>query len=234
MTPRMSRALVWLSAGIGLGLLAIAGFVRSGLYNVAADAPHTRPVHALLDAVRTHSIARHAEGIEVPDLDDPAKVVQGAGNYEAMCASCHASPGSGETELSRGLYPAPPDLTQVTVPPAQAFWVIKHGIKASGMPAWGKSMEDEYIWAMVALLQVLPTLDSAHYRALVERSDGHSHGAGAKPHAHPPAGDAEPDPGSAGHAHPPGTPPHHDVPDAGADPGTSTPAHPSHHDATGG
>jgi mono/diheme cytochrome c family protein len=52
-----------------------------------------------------------------------------------------------------GLYPAPPNLTITTVDAAHAFWVIKHGIKASGMPAWGKSMEDAYIWNMAAFLQ---------------------------------------------------------------------------------
>src|SRR3546814_1099025 len=55
----------------------------------------------------------------------------------AMCTGCHLAPGMSETEMSRGLYPAPPDLTKTTVEAAEAFWVIKHGIKASGMPAWG-------------------------------------------------------------------------------------------------
>src|SRR3546814_7692818 len=83
-----------------------------------------------------------------------------------------------------GLYPAPPDLTKTTVEAAEAFWVIKHGIKASGMPAWGKSMDEEYIWNMAAFLQVLPTLDEGEYQAMVARSGGHSHGGGeTKPHA---------------------------------------------------
>src|SRR3546814_12702681 len=77
----------------------------------------------------------------------------------AMCTGCHLAPGMSETEMSRGLYPAPPDLTKTTVEAAEAFWVIKHGIKASGMPAWGKSMDEEYIWNMAAFLRVLPTLD---------------------------------------------------------------------------
>ena len=83
-----------------------------------------------------------------------------------------------DTELSRGLYPAPPNLSKETVDAASAFWIIKHGIKASGMPAWGKSMSDDYIWNMVAFLQRLPKLDDEQYKALVATSGGHDHGGG--------------------------------------------------------
>lgn len=138
--------------------LAVFATIWSGVYDVAADDPHTRPVHALLETVRDRSIDRRAAAIPVPaDLDDAARVTQGAGNYAAMCATCHLAPGSGPTELSAGLSPAPPDLTQVAVEPARAFWVITHGIKASGMPAWGRSMDAAYVWNLVAFLQRLPT-----------------------------------------------------------------------------
>jgi mono/diheme cytochrome c family protein len=157
----------------------VAASVYSGAYNVAADDPHTRPVHALLETARERSIAARARQLQVPaDLSDAERIRQGAGNYEAMCSGCHLSPGTGATELSKGLYPAPPDLTRTAVPVDEAFWVIKHGIKASGMPAWGKSMDDAYIWNMAAFLQQLPKLDKAQYAALVASSGGHSHGGG--------------------------------------------------------
>lgn len=210
-------------AGLG-GALAI----YSGIYSVAADEPHTRPVYALMETVRNRSIAVRAADLQVPaDLDDPERIRQGAGNYAAMCMGCHLAPGMERTEMSRGLYPAPPDLSRVHVPAAEAFWVVKHGIKASGMPAWGMSMEDEYIWNMIAFLQKFPELDQEQYAALVASSDGHSHGGGETDahhhgnHAETPNGkeggvtnghdDAmHPDTGS--HPHPPGTPPHDDGP----------------------
>ena len=96
-----------------------------------------------------------------------------------MCARCHLKPGAEDTEISRGLYPKPPGLARsTTTDPARAFWVIKHGIKATGMPAWGKSMEDSYIWDMVAFLQQLPQMSAEQYRAEVRASGGHSHGGG--------------------------------------------------------
>lgn len=218
-----------------LSLLIIGLFIWSGLYNIGADDTHTRPVYSVLQTLRERSIAARANDLQLPDLADPARIKQGAGNYNAMCTGCHLGPGMTETELSKGLYPAPPDLTQHMVDPREAFWVIKHGIKASGMPAWGKSMDDEYIWNMAAFLQTLPKLNAEQYQALVASSGGHSHGGGETGgHAHA-AGEADdhheegdehgqmesmPNDEARPHAHPPGTPPHQDKvadPHAGMD-----------------
>lgn len=158
----------------------VAGVVYSGVINVAADDPHYSLVHAFLTAARDRSIDVRARGIQVPPLGDAELIRAGAGNYDAMCVGCHLAPGLAATELSQALYPAPPNLTRQGVDgdPAATFWVIKHGIKASGMPAWGKSMGDEHIWSLVAFLQRLPELDEAGYRQLVASSDGHQHGGG--------------------------------------------------------
>jgi mono/diheme cytochrome c family protein len=164
-----------------------------GFYNVAADDAHTRPFYALLENVRDRSITRRAKDIAVPgDLGDRTRIVQGAGNYDAMCAGCHRVPGGGPTELSRGLYPAPLDLTAQPVDAARAYWVIRHGIKASGMPAWGHGMDDVHLWNLVAFVQVLPTMDADTYRELVAASGGHSHGGGETDHHAPRAADPPP------------------------------------------
>ncbi|MCY7355493.1 MAG: cytochrome c, partial [Lysobacter sp.] len=134
----------------GIAGVAIGGFIWSGMYNIGADDMHLRPTSMMLRMMRERSIARHAGAIKVPDLSDAALISQGAGNYNSMCTGCHLAPGMQETELSKGLYPAPPNFSKLDpVNPAHAFWVTKHGIKASGMPAWGRSMDDDYIWGMV-------------------------------------------------------------------------------------
>lgn len=165
-----------------LGLLAALAAIAVlwlGLYNVAADAPHWKATYRVLEVARERSIARRIAGIEVPDLTDPELIRSGAGNYSAMCVTCHLSPDAQETELSIGLYPRPPRWDELgDVDPRTAFWVIKHGIKASGMPAWGKSMEDRYLWGMVAFLQRFKTMTAAQYTAEVRASPGHSHGGG--------------------------------------------------------
>jgi len=214
------KSLIVVAALAGVAGVAVGGFIWSGVYNIGADDMHMRPTSMMLGMMRERSIARHASSIKVPDLSDGDLVRQGAGNYSSMCAGCHLAPGMQDTELSKGLYPAPPNFSKLdAVNPAHAFWVTKHGIKASGMPAWGRSMQDEYIWGMVAFLQQLPKLDKTAYDAVVASSGGHAHGggetmsssAGKLPDAHgdmPMANvlidEAKP------HEHAPGTPAHQD------------------------
>lgn len=184
-----------LIALIAVGLVAV-GFIYSGFYNVAADEPHTGIVSTVLEVVRERSIAARADSASIPDLSDPEQIRSGAGNYDAMCAQCHLAPGMTETELHRGLLPTPPNLAEHRInDPAKAFWVVKHGIKFTGMPAWGESMGDEYIWGLVALINRLPELDASQYQALVATSDGHQHGGsethhetGGKQAGHRPSG----------------------------------------------
>ncbi len=172
-----------------LAMLAMAAFVWSGTYDVGADTPHARLTSSILETLRERSVALRAQGIAVPELRDPARIRRGAGNYDAMCITCHLAPGLAESELSQGLYPTPPKFSKsVDLPPAQAFWTIKHGIKASGMPAWGKSMSDADIWDLVAFLDKLPGLAPEQYKAEVAASSGHSHNAGEMT-GHEPPGD---------------------------------------------
>ena len=188
----MKKYLVSFTVAVGAIIVVVALIIMSGVYNVAADDAHTSVVHSLLETARERSIAVRADSA-VPDLADPQRIRRGAGNYNSMCAQCHLKPGGEETEISRGLYPSPPELAQITkADPARTFWVIKHGIKATGMPAWGRSMEDDYIWDMVAFLQHLPALSAEQYAEEVRASGGHSHGGGETP---------EEESESVGHSH---------------------------------
>ena len=168
--------------------LALAGalVVVSGAYNVAANQPHTDPVYNLLELARNRSISVRAESILVPqDLSDVSRIKRGAGNYDAMCVGCHLKPGLANTELRKGMYPQPPDLTDHEhEDPAESFWIIKHGIKMTGMSAWSAGgVDDETIWDIVALLQAMPDMTADEYTQLVASSEGHSH-AGADDHGH--------------------------------------------------
>ena len=155
----------------GIGIAAAALMVHFGLLSVAADEPHFAPVHRFLETVRTRSIAVRARDISVPNLDDPKLIAQGADHYAAMCAGCHLAPEVENSELRDGLYPRPPDLTKHLHPsPAETFWVIKHGIKMTGMPAWGKTHGDETIWGLVAFVRQLPKMTGEQYREMTARS----------------------------------------------------------------
>ena len=196
---------------VGAFLMLLAGivgaFIYAGAYNVGADAPHWSFVHSTLDTLRERSIARSARGIEVPaDLNSAERIATGAGLYAEMCTGCHLGPGLEKTELSQGLYPPAPELasTGLEYTPAQQFWAIKHGVKLSAMPAWGKTHDDQLIWSMVAFIRQLPKMSPAQYQAAVasapaghdelmggmdHHADEHAEGAEPDGHSESPADD---------------------------------------------
>jgi ketosteroid isomerase-like protein len=187
-----------ITVAVTLGVLAIGAgaFAYSGLYNIGADDHHTKPVFAVLQTLRNRSIHVRSKDLTVPNLDDPQLILKGAGQYAAMCTQCHLKPGVNDSELRVGMYPQPPNLSKVHVDPKDAFWVIKHGIKMSAMPAWGLEGHDDLtIWSMVAFLQKLPDMTPAQYKDMVARAPadhdmdmdaegGHSHGGAADEDAH--------------------------------------------------
>jgi mono/diheme cytochrome c family protein len=171
----MKLITVGLLIALALGVSA-AVFVYSGAFDMAADTPHSALVYAVMETVRDRSIAVRIKGIQVPPLDDPKLVADGAKHYAEMCIVCHLAPDAKESEIREGLYPQPPNLTkQIDASPAEMFWVIKHGIKMSAMPAWGKTHDDGTIWGIVAFLQKLPELTPDQYQALVTRNGEADH-----------------------------------------------------------
>jgi mono/diheme cytochrome c family protein len=154
---------------VAAGAAALA-YVYAGQYDVAADSPHWQLTQRILATIRERSIAVSSARLKPPDLADPELIARGAEHYRSMCVGCHLAPGKTDTELREGLNPAPPNLSQPAERnAAETFWVVKHGIKMSGMPAWGRSHDDQTLWAIVALVQQLPTLTVSEYRALTKR-----------------------------------------------------------------
>lgn len=176
-------------------VLAAVAYAYSGLYDIGADAHHTRPVASLLQLLRERSIAARAADLAVPRLDDPQRILDGAGHYAAMCTGCHLAPGMPDSEIRPGLYPQPPNLSRVRVDPRAAFWIVKHGIKMSAMPAWGTNHDDDDIWSMVAFVQKLPELSPEQYKEIVAKAPPDEDMQMDHPHEHP--HDAE-----GGHGHP--------------------------------
>ena len=161
------------TAFIILVLLVITGFagifIYAGVYNIGADEPHSKLVSMMLDQVRERAITHHARNIVPPaNLGDPKRITTGAGLYSEMCTSCHLGPGVEKSEISQGLYPPAPELARGTEhTPAEMFWIIKHGVKLSAMPAWGKTHDDELIWDMVAFASALPKMSPEQFKAAI-------------------------------------------------------------------
>jgi mono/diheme cytochrome c family protein len=175
--PRWSAGRRW---GLVIGSLAVlagaaAVAIYAGLYNIAADVPHTQPVYWLFETLRERSVAARARGIVVPnDLEDANRISKGASEYAEMCSGCHLAPGMKRTEISQGLYPRAPELRRGTdLTPAEQFWIVKHGVKMTGMPAWGITHDDELLWDVVGFVHKLPELTPEQYETMVKNAPKH-------------------------------------------------------------
>jgi len=179
----MRVVIATLGAVIAIVILGGLGFVYSGVYHVGATDQHSDLTYWLLDTARVQSIKAHAAGIPVPaGLNNQAMILMGTGHFAAHCAVCHGAPGVPKGDIARGLYPAPPDLSKAAqlYTPAELFWIVKNGIKMSGMPAWNDHTNEE-LWATVAFLERLPGMSEQDYAKLVMASIAHGanrHGGG--------------------------------------------------------
>ena len=180
--PIVRTIVATLTASFAIGVVGALIFMWSGIYNVAAIDPHWHITHWFLETARTRSIQMHAADIVAPaGLGDLTKIVMGTEHFAAHCAVCHGAPGVPQGDIAHGLYPKPPDLKQVAqrYTPSELFWIVKNGIKATGMPAWNIH-DDDSLWATVAFLEALPTMTQQDYAALVMQTitmgDHHHHG----------------------------------------------------------
>jgi mono/diheme cytochrome c family protein len=177
----MRTVLATLAISFAIVLIGGAVFVYSGVYDIGATTPHWPITHWVMETARVRSIKAHAAGISAPPgLDDPAKLLIGTEHFAAHCAVCHGAPGVPKGDIAQGLYPQPPDLavTASGYSEGELFWIVKRGIKMTGMPAW-IDHSDEELWAIVAFIKELPGMSEQDYARLVMASmahGGHHHG----------------------------------------------------------
>ena len=155
-----------------IAVVVSIGLAYSGYVNVGATVQHNTLSNWLLTTTMQKSVKRHAQDLNtvVPELGDHALILVGAENYDAMCATCHAPPGQSPSALAEGLNPVPPNLQESGehMSAKELFWVTKHGIRMTGMPAWGLTHSDEELWSVVAFMKTLPNLGPEEYKRMVE------------------------------------------------------------------
>lgn len=158
-------------------LIAAAGAVfYGGIYDISATSQHFATTYWVLDTAMRRSVRSRAAAIAVPDLRQPGQVERGLGLFRQHCVQCHGAPGVAPEPFALGMAPAPANLAHTARewPPTELYWVVKEGIKMTGMPAWKYRMADEDIWAVVAFLQELPRLSPEQYRARKSVAEGAS------------------------------------------------------------
>lgn len=164
----------WLGAvalTVGGAVVLALSVAVLGIYNVAASRGHASWIDAFLTLGLHRSVAFHSSGLEPRALDSIDSIRLGAAHYHTGCGHCHGFPGSAGNPIYQQMLPPPPDLQQAMLDweTEEAFWIVRHGIKYAGMPAWSGAGRDDEVWAVVAFLQRLPSLREAEY---LEMADG--------------------------------------------------------------
>ncbi|AGK58759.1 cytochrome C class I protein [Hyphomicrobium denitrificans 1NES1] len=167
-----------------LAVLAAGGliYIYSGTYNVAASNPHSPILGWVLVTARDKSIAARTDEVGPPPPPSPSSIKEGFEHFDEMCVACHGAPGVERGEVGKGLNPKPPDLVRLSkgIDPRQLFWVVKNGIRMTGMPSFGATHNDHAIWNIVAFLKELPATTAQKYQDMkkelaASQSSGHEH-----------------------------------------------------------
>ena len=162
------RFLAFIGALAILAAIAAGVFFFGGFYDAAAIDEQPAVIDWALANVRGASIARHATQTPPASLEDPAIIQAGARAFAARgCVKCHGAPGVNWEKFSEGMRPYPADLKE-TAPQrtaAEIFYVVKNGIKMTGMPSFGSTgVPDDEIWKIAAFVKKIPTATDADYK----------------------------------------------------------------------
>jgi mono/diheme cytochrome c family protein len=167
-SPRRA-ALLAIVATLAVLVAGVAALVWSGIPDVAASPTRTSSLDRVLAAASTRSIRRHAAQLSTPAAPNDS-VLEGAAHYAEMCVTCHGAPGVERDDIGKGLYPVPPHLDSVARnwSNRDLFWIVKHGIRMTGMPASGRTHTDSQVSAIVAFVRLLHGMTPSQYRQLTD------------------------------------------------------------------
>jgi mono/diheme cytochrome c family protein len=164
------RFLAFIGALAILAVIGAAIYFFGGFYNVAESEDNPAIVDWALASVRGASVVAHATETPPANLGDIETVKTGARAYSTIgCVNCHGGPPNANwAKWSEGLKPVPADLKAMAKErtPSQLFWVIKNGIKFTGMPSFGLAgASDQDVWSVVAFILKVPTMSDDDYKA---------------------------------------------------------------------
>jgi mono/diheme cytochrome c family protein len=178
----LAGALAMLLLLVAIGLVVVFG----GFFPVAASKSDPPVIGPILSETMEHGVRRSASGLRAPQLSD-ADSLEGGSHFKGMCQQCHGGPGVEREEFATAMNPPPPDLARAARgwSVEEVFWIAKHGLKMSGMPAFGKVDEDEELWKIAAFVKRLPKVSASQYASLPnahEKGEAHEAGEGAHHH----------------------------------------------------
>ncbi|MCP3736246.1 c-type cytochrome [Sphingomonas sp. RP10(2022)] len=167
----MTIRITWFRAIATLVGLALAGllFAWSGVFNLAASSGHWPITDWFLHWTMRNSVRTHAAFTAPDDPADATGLVSAAGHFANACSVCHGAPGVKPAPVMQAATPPAPDLAVNAKEwsDKQLFWIVQHGVKYTGMPAWAVQDRPDEVRRMVAFVRRLPGMTPAQYRTLV-------------------------------------------------------------------
>jgi thiosulfate dehydrogenase len=149
----------WFVLGMIVILVAISAaayvYLEQGFVSIRADAGPS-PLDRWLGSAMDASAERHAPNVANPAPDNEATLAAAAKVYASRCGECHGTPAERESPLGRAFNPPAPQFFSDDPPDMKEnenFYIIKHGVRMTAMPAWNDLLSDEQIWQTVTLLK---------------------------------------------------------------------------------
>lgn len=146
---------------IGVGVLVLVIGVAASRFSLSALSD-PGPVETFLATKAKHFLVHRSsrKGIPPAPSDRQTSLKEGESLFGTECGACHGLSGHSPTDAGQWMYPRAADLTSLDVQSysdRDVFWIIKNGIRLSGMPAFGKVESDEHVWNLVFYLRALPS-----------------------------------------------------------------------------
>jgi len=146
-------------------MVAIVAAVAVAFHHgISARTPPTAIESMLAGGVRRLAVPRGARDLRNPLPLTPQVLQEGRDHFADHCAICHANDGSGKTEMGPNFYPRVPDMRQPgtqRLSDGEMFYIIKNGVRITGMPAWGDEHDVEDNWKLVHFIRHLPKITPA-------------------------------------------------------------------------
>jgi thiosulfate dehydrogenase len=146
----------------GLLVLPVVGILFAWLGVWSVDATATPPgwERALARLAVNASVARRAPRVPNPISPTVDELRAGLKVYRDNCAGCHGDYGRPSGWGTEDFYPRVPQFarTPPRKPDWQLYWIVKHGLRYSGMAAWDGQVPDSTIWQVVTFLSRLDSL----------------------------------------------------------------------------
>jgi len=150
---------LWISA-LFPTIILFAGALLASQFNLSAQ-PEPGKMETLLATKAKHFLVRRASRVDsrsVPPSTE-ASIAEGDKLFGTDCSECHGNSGRKPTDAGRWMYPRAADLGSADVQrysDRELFWIVKNGIRLSGMPAFGRVESEENIWDLVHFIRTLP------------------------------------------------------------------------------